>query len=283
MKKKDLIFYLALVIFIFFGVRTIFKPDQAAAPSLQIPANTESVVATVPKIEQKKEPVESAAATSSTVIEIDNQPSEIAKTSAIIATSTILLNVDFTSQAPLAEWSDLRQQDGCEEASALMAVRWAKGLGALTKAEAKKEILAISTFEENNYGNYIDTSIADTLKIIIQEYFGYQKAILKKNSSLEEIKDELNNGNVLILPLDGKKLKNPNFKNGGPERHNLVIRGYDPVTHEFITNDPGTRKGDGYRYPEKIIDAAWRDYPTGDHLPIAGVKKNMIVVQAAKD
>jgi hypothetical protein len=63
----------------------------------------------------------------------------------------------------------------------------------------------------------------------------------------------------------------------------LVIRGYDPATKEFITNDPGTRKGEGYRYPEQIIYAAWRDYPSGDHEPILNINKNMIVVMPIKN
>lgn len=39
--------------------------------------------------------------------------------------STILYDVPFAAQAPFGEWSDKRQQDGCEEVSALMAVKWA--------------------------------------------------------------------------------------------------------------------------------------------------------------
>lgn len=192
---------------------------------------------------------------------------------------TVILDVPFFSQAPLGEWSDPRQQEGCEEASALMAVLWARGEAGLSREAAKAEILAISAYEEKNYGNYHDTSAADTLKIIINGYLKYDRAELKEDANLEDLKQELAKGNVVILPMDGKKLKNPNFTADGPERHNIVIRGWDEEKKEFITNDPGTRKGEGYRYSENIIEAAWRDYLSGTHVPIKDLQKNMIVIR----
>ena len=51
--------------------------------------------------------------------------------------------VPFTSQAPTGQWSDERQQDGCEEASALMAMYWVQGKS-LSSQEALTKILAIS-------------------------------------------------------------------------------------------------------------------------------------------
>lgn len=280
MNKHKIIIFISALAVIFFAARQLTQPrsaDPQSAFQTQIePAALMSASST--PIEQKNEPVSSTETKTRALPVAKNNPAEAAGTSTVEIGKTILLDMPFTSQAPFAEWSDLRQQDGCEEASALMAVHWAKGLGALTKIEAKKEILAIAAFEEETYQNYVDTSGADTLKIIIKEHLNYQNALLKKDSGIEEIKRELAAGNALILPMDGKKLKNPNFKNGGPDRHNIVIRGYDPATKEFITNDPGTRKGEGYRYPEKIIETAWRDYPTGDHLPIVGIRKNMIVV-----
>src|SRR3989344_7509187 len=72
----------------------------------------------------------------------------------------VLLNVPFTPQAPFGDWGDSRQQDGCEEASALMAMRWVQGRG-LSKDEALKEILAISDYETATYGHFHDTSAQD--------------------------------------------------------------------------------------------------------------------------
>ena len=58
----------------------------------------------------------------------------------------------------------------------------------------------------------------------------------------------------------------------------LVVTGYDAEKKEFITNDPGTRKGAGYRYPEQVLFDAIREYPTGKHVPITINRKAMIIV-----
>lgn len=281
MNKKNAVIYTVPVLVLLFFAFQLLHTEDIRQPEDSAAVEPAAIVATgsvdfQQNLDLPVAPPEKAEPVIPVIIE---KPVNNASTSIKKSEPVILLDMVFTTQAPFAEWSDSRQQDGCEEASALMAVRWAQGIGELTKTEAKKEILAIAAFEEKNYQNYVDTSAADTLKIIINEYFDYQNASLKTDSKVDEIKQELAKGNALILPMDGKKLKNPNFKNGGPERHNLVIRGYDPNTKEFITNDPGTRKGEGYRYPEKIIEAAWRDYPTGRHAPISGIARNMIIIK----
>ena len=192
-------------------------------------------------------------------------------------TSIILLDVPFTSQAPFGEWKDERQQDGCEETSALMAVAWASG-EKLSRDGAKKEILAIAEYEKNKYGSFVDTDAKDTVDRIIFGYFNYEKARAIDNITIDNIKTELYKGSLVLVPCNGRRLGNPNYTPPGPERHMLVIRGYDPIKKEFITNDAGTRKGKAYRYKEDILYKAIVDYPTGNHVPIKVEIKAMIVV-----
>jgi hypothetical protein len=189
----------------------------------------------------------------------------------------ILLQVPFTPQAPFGDWEDQRQQDGCEEAAALMAVRWAQGRN-LSREEALSEIIAISDYEEKKFGSYSDTDAEDTIARIFIGYFGYTEAEAAYDIDEESIITELEKGNVVIVPANGRKLKNPFYTPPGPDRHNLLIRGYDRDTDEFITNDPGTKRGEGYRYRSGIVIDAIVDYPTGDHLPIKEERKAMIVV-----
>jgi hypothetical protein len=189
----------------------------------------------------------------------------------------ILLSVPFTTQAPFAEWSDPRQQDGCEEASMLMAVYWARG-EKLTKESAKKEILAIAEFEKLIYGSFVDTDVMDTVARIARGYFKFENARAVENITLDDIKKELFKGNLVLVPTNGQRLGNPNYKAPGPERHMLVIRGYNSAKKEFITNDAGTRKGEGYRYNEDVLFKAIVNYPTGDHVPIKEETKAMIIV-----
>lgn len=187
--------------------------------------------------------------------------------------------VVFTSQAPLAEWSDQRQADGCEEASALMAISWAKNRSAITKSAAKKEIIALSDWEKKKYGEYRDLSLEAIVSWIFKDYYKYSKVKIVKDPSLADLKAELKAGHILLLPLNGQALKNPHFKSPGPERHMILVYAYDPTKKEFIVNDPGTRYGAGYRYPEAVIFKAIRAYSTGYHVKIKNPVKAMIVVE----
>lgn len=189
----------------------------------------------------------------------------------------LINNVPFTAQAPYGDWADQRQQDGCEESTSLMAVKWARGQG-LNKNEALKEIIGISDWLLKKYGEYRDISSQDTVNWIFKDYFKYDKVALIKNITVNDIIEELNKGNLVITAMNGRMMHNPNYKRPGPPRHMVVIRGYDPAIKQFITNDPGTRNGELYRYDATVFYAAIRDYPTGYHEIINKIEKNMIVV-----
>ncbi|HOY55964.1 MAG TPA: C39 family peptidase [bacterium] len=188
-------------------------------------------------------------------------------------------DVPFLVQAPFGEWKDPRQQDACEEAASLIAVSWATGISKISKTETKEKILDIVKYQTENFGEYRDTSAADTLKYIIKGYFNYQKARLEENIKIEDIITELAHGNLVIVPANGQALHNPYFTQPGPERHMLVLRGHDSIKKEFIANDPGIGRGEKYHYPQETLWAAIRDYETGYHVLITGVKKTMIVVE----
>lgn len=216
---------------------------------------------------------------STTASTVNAPPISVPQKSIAPANVLVLQKVAFISQAPTGKWSDPRQQDGCEEASVIMAVNWARGKKMASKAEVAKQIVAISDWENKNYKQYHDTSIQDTADRILKNYFKFNNFEIKNNITTTDIKKELYLGNVVIIPVSGVKLKNPNFVPPGPEHHMILVIGYDPKTKQFITNDPGTRLGSQYRYSEKIINDALRDYPTGNHAPVTKVKKNMIVVK----
>ena len=59
----------------------------------------------------------------------------------------------------------------------------------------------------------------------------------------------------------------------------VVVVGYDSQTKEFITNDPGTKRGESIRFGEDILSNALQDYPTGWGEPVLEIKKVMIVVK----
>lgn len=190
-------------------------------------------------------------------------------------------DVPFVSQAPTGEWAKSEFQNGCEEASVLMAHAW-REKKVFTKEMAKAELVAMARYQEKKIGQGIDTNAADTAQLLITGYFDIADYRLAYDFTLDELKSALAEG-LVIVPTNGRSLKNPNFTLPGPFQHMLVVTGYDIEKKEFITNDPGTRKGEGYRYPEQVLFDAIREYPTGKHLPIATERKAMIVVPAASN
>lgn len=184
--------------------------------------------------------------------------------------------VPFTVQAPAAQWSDPAFQDACEEASILMAAAWAGQAKFSSPADATRAIQALVDYQKER-GEYRDRSSYDTAQLM-RDYFHYSKITWRENITVEDIIVELAAGNVVIVPVDGQALHNPHFTPPGPERHMVVIRGFDKIAKEFITNDSGTRFGAGYRYNQAVLFNAIRDYQTGYHIPIIAIEKNMVVV-----
>jgi hypothetical protein len=200
---------------------------------------------------------------------------EALKSETLLPSSFSIPDVPFTVQAPLRQWQDPTFQDACEEASLIMVVAWVRG-DTLTREGVTSTIGTLALWQKPLFGHSVDTSITDTAKIL-DGYYDMTGAV-QTEVTIEDIKRALASNRLVIVPTDGRKLKNPNFTQPGPPRHMLVIVGYDDVTGEFIVNDPGTRKGAGYRYGQDVLYEAILDYPTGNHLPAPSMDKVMLVV-----
>lgn len=188
----------------------------------------------------------------------------------------LLFDVPFTVQAPNGEWRNHMYASACEEASILMALRWAQSK-TLTKKEAHREIAALAAFEEKTYGFSHDTSAKDTARLI-RDYYYHDAVTVREDITVNDIIRELEKGNIVIVPVNGQKVKNPYYTRPGPIEHMMVVRGYDPNTRELITNDPGTRRGKGFRYHRDTFEKALQDYPSGFKEPIIKTNKVMIVI-----
>ncbi len=165
------------------------------------------------------------------------------------------VNVPFTSQAPLGIW-DALHEDACEEASLIMYQHFLQNNFSLTNENYDQEIKDLVDYEtKNGYGLSITL---DQLAEIAKSNLRMSNPRIIENPSVEDIKQEIANNRPIIVPAAGKLLKNPNFKNGGPNYHMLVITGYNETS--FITNDPGTRNGHDYEYNYSTIVESIHDW-----------------------
>ncbi|MFH1947443.1 MAG: C39 family peptidase [Candidatus Magasanikbacteria bacterium] len=160
------------------------------------------------------------------------------------------ISVPFTSQAPYAYWGQ-PWQDACEETAIVMIDNFYRGKTLETKAITKEEILKILNIKNKNFGTSLDEN-AEQITKLINDFLPWEARIVE-NPTLEQIKSEIDNSRPIIIPVHGKYLYNPHFRNGGPDYHVLVISGYDDETSEFITQEPGTRYGKNFRYKFDIL------------------------------
>jgi len=187
------------------------------------------------------------------------------------AAQSVNLNVPFTSQAPSGNW-DLPFKEACEEASIIMVDKFYKNQSFQNASATEDEIKKIVEFEEQKLGFRLDTNAEQTAKIL-REYLGYANVRVKYDITVEDIKEELNQGRPVIIPAAGRMLGNPYYRQPGPPYHMLVVKGYTQT--KFITNDPGTRHGKDFTYSFDTLYNAIHDWNNGD---VENGRKAMIVV-----
>lgn len=206
-------------------------------------------------------------------LNIDSEELSFAMDKSNSSQTFLLLDVPFTPQAPEADWS-YPWQDACEEAAVLMVYAYYDKVN-LTSKIAKQELLKLIEWQNENFGDYHDTDIEDTARMAQEVYKLDTKVI--DNPSLDTIKQELQYGNMVILPMAGRLLGNLFFTPPGPAYHMLVLIGYDDETNEFIVNDPGTRRGKEYRYSYDIILESIHDWTGSKATIVEGAKKALIL------
>ncbi len=184
------------------------------------------------------------------------------------------LDVPFTSQAPYGDWA-FPYQEACEEASLAMVDAFYGGMtGSIDPVAAKKAIDAVVEYQRKTKGDYLDTTAAETAQIA-KGLLGYKDARVLPVRSMDDVRRVVANGFPVILPASGKALNNPNFRNGGPPYHMLVVKGYT-ATGKIITNDPGTRKGKDYVYDAQVLFNAVHDWNGGKVME--GAKVMLVIL-----
>lgn len=184
------------------------------------------------------------------------------------------LAVPFLLQAPHQNWEQ-PFGDACEEASLIMVDAFYRGRTANYGAdEGAEAILDVVAFEDATYGYNKDTTTEDVARTA-REHFGYERVLILPLTSPDDLKRVLANGYPIIVPAYGKALGNPNFRNGGPEYHMLVVKGYTK-DRKWITNDPGTRRGADYVYSNDVLMNAIHSFNKDDMRK--GAKEFIVVL-----
>jgi len=252
-KSTKIIHLILLIIFlIVFAIATYF-----ALKSLLNNLQKESVPNTIDISQVISDQTETTTSETSASPEIKIIPAELN------------LKVPFYAQAPFANW-DLPWQETCEEASVLLVANiyfqhnW-------PREEFNNQILALVEWEKKQFGDYKHTTVGQTAEIL-NNYLNL-KTVIHENPTFEEVKNILSQGHLIVMTFAGKELGNPNYKNGGPLYHAMVIKGYK-AGEKVITNDVGTRNGADYVYKWKTIEQALHDY----NDPIDGGAKKFIEV-----
>jgi hypothetical protein len=167
-----------------------------------------------------------------------------------------LLEVPFICQAPLQtvkNWES--HEESCEEAALLQAYLYETN-STMTKEEANQEILKMIDWEKQNLGSHHDL-YADDMKQFIMGYYGLTTDQVKiiYDASIEDIKEELNAGHPVIVPVTAKLIDNPYYPY--PGYHMLTVIGY--TADKIITNDNGTRHGASFSYDTDTFKTAMDD------------------------
>lgn len=235
------------------AVRILTEEFQPISYAAIQQARQENATTTVPA--SSSEPVSSHQKPASDSVAIIQLPVDTSH-----LPPSIHLAVPFTSQAPEKNW-DQPWQDACEEAAILMVDAYYEGYG-LSPLFAKDELLKLLAYENQfGWGGSIDIEK-------IKQAFDYWTLVsgltssIVENPTVDDIKVQLAQGNPVLVVADGKVLPNPNFRNGGPAYHALVVRGY--TEDSFITNDPGTQFGENFLYSYDDLMNSIRDWNEGD-------------------
>lgn len=177
----------------------------------------------------------------------------------------INLAVPFTSQAPTQNWNQ-PFQDACEEASLLMVDYYYQNKNLPDKVAVENILQDMVTWQEQHWGAHENLTVAKLADFALTN-FNYHSEIVH-DLTVDKIKSYLLKGRPLIVPADGKKLANPNFRNGGPVYHMLVIKGF--VGDKFITNDPGTRNGADFVYAQDNLIESIADWDANKNAASGG-------------
>lgn len=173
------------------------------------------------------------------------------------------IEVPFTSQAPAGNWSE-PWQNACEETSIYMVSSF-YGNDPIKRDQVIVQIREIFRVKKAEMQVSKDESL-DTITQLITALDLPWTARIVYDPTEDDLKNELKDGRPVIVPVYAPALGNLYYQKGTqPDYHVLVLTGYDDKDGVFIVNDPGTKQGEGLRFPYKTFMAAIHDLNQKDY------------------
>lgn len=187
----------------------------------------------------------------------------------LVLPEKVQYDVPFYRQSPFAVWDDLHNE-ACEEASLLMVKSWVND-NQLNAEELDQKIIDAVAWQEKVWGGHFDLNAQRSVELA-HKYFDLEKIYYTSLESIQGVKKELSEGNLVILPTAGRLLGNPYYTSPGPVYHMLVVTGYN--SKGIITNDPGTKRGESFLYSEDILWSSIHDWPLALGEGYTGLSKD---------
>ena len=158
---------------------------------------------------------------------------------------------------------DHTHEEACEEASFYMVDQFYKKMpeGLMDPQKVDDDLQKIIAAEIKMFGYFEDTNAAE-LEQFLESYYSRKVEILR-SPTIEQMKRILAAGYPILAPNYGKALYNP-FYTSQTDYHMITIRGYNEKG--FITNDPGTKRGEAWVYEFDHLWNALRDWKPDDML-----------------
>lgn len=156
----------------------------------------------------------------------------------------ILLQVPFTTQAPLGNWA--QHQESCEAANLTMLVAyWKHDRSVIVDPKAADALI----HQIDGWKTQLDLTNT-LLGKLAHDHFGYAYQLVQNDPQV--IRKQLSAGRPLLAEVRTHGLGNPNYpgysthyeQDGWSVPHFVVIIGYD--AKGVFLNDPGISKGRGY-------------------------------------
>jgi hypothetical protein len=200
-----------------------------------------------------------------------------------------VIDVPFFAQAPGGGWFDTCQGAACEEATLIQAHMWIDHVdysdkfgvydaSDMLQRYGLRQILAMCDYEYDNFPSHLyhDTSTTDTARLW-QSFYGHPSKVID-DPTLSKLKRGIDAGHTYVIPINGQKILTslPYADPAKVPAHSILLVGYNDLRGEFIVNDPGTWRGQGWRFNQNDLMAAIRDYPSGKEEAITNETKRVL-------